>query len=559
MRMSGAGNQDEINNVLTTEGPKKTGGGKRSRLSEVVREAVEINPTVKKPRLGTGLAVPPQSKAGQTPVIASKQGQSVKSPGSFQRVQKKFTLAYHPGNLSTDSHWSFVLSTARNEWIRLSPDSVSAVVYGTYLNPTYAAGGATDEIKTQYHALQAGKNKPLMYVDPSVQGTGFVKQVEVLVNKTPVYTNEFNSHLIHYARMSRVFCGRPEPFFNTTSDLLFTDAKPNAITRHATRPFDMGSYNSKQGVRVPIYLHGVWPFEAKNNTLETIDRKSEDAPVLPPGTTLEIRLITYPNHSAGIFHSGITSLVDYLNTEQAVVPPENPPQISFREVVLSYESSVLTEADHLRMYQALQAPNGSNVLGYIFDIPRSQNQTLAANQSYTENSFVVPPYCRLIYLLFQPTYAGVVLEHKHKPLSGLSSFPKACSKISIEFAGEKQLECNELVNFGSNDSVHEIEKWQYFKYLKDRNLVQRMDQIFPRGETSVNGVLLYDLRHFMSSKSEILKIRLEFAAGSTSPANQQLVLLSVHPNGRAICQSGGSTNDLQWKIETFDYTLDPKM
>lgn len=184
--MSGAGNQDEINNVLTTEGPKKTGGGKRSRLSEVVREAVEINPTVKKPRLGTGLAVPPQSKAGQTPVIASKQGQSVKSPGSFQRVQKKFTLAYHPGNLSTDSHWSFVLSTARNEWIRLSPDSISAVVYGTYLNPTYAAGGATDEIKTQYHALQAGKNKPLMYVDPSVQGTGFVKQVEVLVNKTPV-------------------------------------------------------------------------------------------------------------------------------------------------------------------------------------------------------------------------------------------------------------------------------------------------------------------------------------------------------------------------------------
>lgn len=565
--MAGVQNQDEINNAVTGEEgeptavkPSKT--GKRSRLSEVVRNA-EINPTVRKPRLSTGLAVPPQSKAGVTPVISNKQGQGVKMAGTFQRVQKKICTVYNPGNISTDAHWSFVVTTARNEWIRLSPDSVSVVLYGSYNNPDPkdAGAGVSDEESATRHALQASKNRPGMFLDPSVQGTGFVKQVEVLINKVPVYTNDFNSHLLHYARMSKVFCGRADPFFTSGSDLSFKDdVASNNVTRHATRPFDMGSWDSKDGVRIPILLHGIWPFEAKNNTLETIDRKLEDPPVLPPGTTLEIRLLTYPGHSAGIFHSGITSLNDYMNTDQAVNHPAAANvQISFREVILSYESSILTESDHLRMYQALQAPNGSNVLGYIYDVVRSQHQMLAANQSYTENSFVVGPYCRLFYLMFQPSYAGMLMDSKKKPLSGFSCFPKSCSKITLEFAGEKQLECNDLINFGRYETVHEIEKWQYFRYLKDRNLISRMDQIFPRDEVCVNGVLLYDLRHFMSSKSEILKVRLEFAAGEASPKEQQLVLLSVHPNGRAICQSGGTRNDLQWQIETFDYTLDPKM
>jgi hypothetical protein len=56
----------------------------------------------------------------------------------------------------------------------------------------------------------------------------------------------------------------------------------------------------------------------------------------------------------------------------------------------------------------------------------------------------------------------------------------------------------------------------------------------------------------MSDKVELLTIQHEFANTATSPLKQQVVCLSVHPNGKATCRSGSTQYEWIWEFSTIN-------
>ena len=60
--------------------------------------------------------------------------------------------------------------------------------------------------KAEHWALNAQKGQPEMFFDPTVQASGLVKGVDVYINNVLVNSNgTLNNHLLHYARVSRIF------------------------------------------------------------------------------------------------------------------------------------------------------------------------------------------------------------------------------------------------------------------------------------------------------------------------------------------------------------------
>jgi hypothetical protein len=124
--------------------------------------------------------------------------------------------------------------------------------------------------------------------------------------------------------------------------------------------------------------------------------------------------------------------------------------------------------------------------------------------------------------------------------------------MTIGFAGESNLISNVLEEFGNPNHTNRISKHILYDLCKKTGITSAsFDEWFPRGTVatgdSVIQALVLDLRTFASFKTERLTLCCQFGSeqADVSPKNIQVVLLTVHPNGQAICkyeQTAGGYN-----------------
>jgi hypothetical protein len=159
------------------------------------------------------------------------------------------------------------------------------------------------------------------------------------------------------------------------------------------------------------------------------------------------------------------------------------------------------------------------------------------------------PWARLVYIGFIPAWGVYVMDNKMRPLSGFSTFPKDCSKIDIKFAGRRELVTDGFERFGIPGEHNQISQKIFYDYLISHRMTDAtFDQIFPSDPTeqSLIQVFLLDLRSKMSDKLETLEVSCHFAAGKESPKDLNVVVISVHPNGRAVCFLADSKLDYHY-------------
>lgn len=493
--------------------------------------------------------IPGFNLAGRPETLKSKEG-------GLKRNEIKSVGPYHTNDVNTDTYWHFVIRSSKNEWIRFKPDSISVILYGTYANPNYLAGDANPERASARHALRAGISLPGMYLDPSVLGTGFVDRVDVSINNVPVPTNTaVGKLLLQYVRMARIFNTKTGPLLTKNTSAVFpVGAGGGALARNAltsamavaTAPFDYHTHNSVTGQRVPIFLDGIFPFDFKNRTLESVDRQKEQNLFFPPDTEISIKVHVHPSKIESVFHDNI-NMGNYFVTDAVADRPNGALALTIQEVTLEYESAELMASEHVKaMKQYIDGGLGV----YDYDIVRGQNQPLTANSSFTITTFQIMPQARLAYILFLPDHATFPQEATRKPLSGLSRFPANSAKMSIEFGGEKNIVTPFFENFGHTGENHQISKKIYHDYLIRNNMTScKFDDFFPRtaNEFSLIQAFVLDLKNHMSDRTELLNITSTYSGGQ-SPANQQIVCISVHPNGRATCRSSGTKFDWIWSF-----------
>lgn len=480
--------------------------------------------------------------------------------GIFKSVNRKVQSAYHPGNLTTDSFWHFRIDSAKGEWIRVFKDSISAIVFAQIRNAGFAAMGATEEERAEFHSCLSQQGLPVLYLDPTVMGACFVKNVSVSINNVPVESNCHLQHIIQYVRMNRIFNEKPDVHFKYNTDLVYPDAGvpfSQALFK-ATEPFDYRNVLRGDGVRIPIYMDSVFPFDLQNLTCQTLDKKKENSLFLPPESQLDIRISMQPNKMIGLFNDRFN--FDGYMRDPPLAAAAHRLFLHFTDACIEYESAILTPKAHLESMKVFNTPGKFGT--YDYDIIRSQQQMIPNNTSFTDTNFQIMPYCRLVYIMFLPTWACQdMYQATNKCLSGLSQFPAECTKIKINFAGVSNLICEEFERFGDYDETHQISKFIYFNYLKERKLVKQMEDVFPRvpiTRRAVNQAFVIDLKTYMSHKTENLKIMCEYGGGAVSPMNRMMLVISVHPNGRAIVRSSGNSgnaNPWSWEFPSRTFNL----
>jgi hypothetical protein len=106
---------------------------------------------------------------------------------------------------------------------------------------------------------------------------------------------------------------------------------------------------------------------------------------------------------------------------------------------------------------------------------------------------------------------------------------------------------------GTNSELSKKLLYQYLKNL--RAFAGEFDDLFPRYEAQRSLVqgFVFDLKDYMSSNTEHLNIQCEFAGPGavTSPANTQIVVFSVHRNGRATCQQADHPFSYIWNFTQY--------
>ena len=512
------------------------------------------DPPIKKTKMtkkGAKAQAPPQEGGFNIPGfnLAGRPDKLKRTEGALKRNEVKAVGPYHTSNVNTETFWHFNIRSSKNEWIRFNRHSASFLLYGTYDNPNRDAAHALPERAAERHALRAGSNTPGMFVDPSVLGTGFVDRIDVSINNVPVPTNTtVGKLLLQYVRMASIFNTRPGPLFATSSDVAFgaNRAANKEPMKVASEPFDYYTYDCATGARVPIFLDGIFPFDFKNRTIESIDREKEQSLFFPPDTEIDIKIHVHPSKIESIFHNEC-HLARYFDMARNADRPGGNLRLSIQEVTMEYESAELTAAEHVR---ALKQYMEGGLGIYDYDIVRGQNQPLTSDASFTVNSFQVMPQARLAYIMFLPDFATFPQEITRKPLSGLSRFPANSSNLSIDFAGEPNIITPNFINFGHQSENHQISKKIYYDYLVRNNMTScKFEDFFPRSadEYSLIQCFVLDLKNYMSDRTEMLTIRSTYTGG-TSPARIQVVCLTVHPNGRATCRSSGTQFEWIWNF-----------
>jgi len=457
------------------------------------------------------------------------------------------------GNLAAEPVLYFTVRSSKNEFVRFSSTSLSLVVYGTYNNPARRrvdAIGANPENTAEVHALRARLGQPRLWLDPSIMGTSFIDKVEVTVDNVPVPTNSCTGqYLQHYVRCCRVMNARPGPHFTKTSQWAYPlGGQLSEPLRVGSSPFHYNAWDSTMGIRVPVYLDGVFPFSFKNRTQESIEKVKQPNLFFPPDTTFEFKVTMRRSKMEALFNNEINAL-NYFDRDAVVGLLDNNIRFTFQEATVQVESAELTPALHIDTMTKFFSDKGR--AHYDYSIPRIQKQSLAAGQSFTENSFQVLPYARIAYVLFVVDHQVTVMEHTRRPLSGFSRFPANCTKLSVGFQGDNKLITESFERFGFSGETSQITKAIYYQYLKDNHMTaDAFGDFFPLDpdDTALNQLFCLELKNHMSANTENLVVQCEFAAGATSPEHLQILLITVHPNGLAICRSGSTNYSWIWEF-----------
>ena len=535
--------------VSSAEKPAK----KRKKLKsvETIKKKIEGS-FVAAPETGGDNATPPLpgfNLAGRPDFLKNRDV-------GLKKSQVKTSGPYHTPDINTESYWHFVIRSNKNEWIRFSPDSISLLIYGSYNNPAQDTSSTDPEKKAAKHALQAGAGLPFMYLDPSVMGTSFIHRVDVTINNVPVPTNSYVGNLLlQYVRAARIFNHQAKNFLALNTDVASASTRSSlsSTMKKAVSAFDYYDPLSSQGARIPVYLDGIFPFSRKNATSESIDKTREQNLYFPPDTCVEIRVHVYRSKTEALFHHQL-SLDEYFSTTRtSVTAPNTDITLTFQQVILEYEAVELKAPEHIKaMKQYLAGGLGT----YNYDIIRGQHQSLEAGQSSTQTVFQISEFARIIYILYIPDWATFPMKSTNKPLSGFTRFPENVTSISIGFAGEQHLITERFENFGIRGTDSEITKKIFYNEGKsNRKHNLSFGQIFPREKDvySLVQAFVLDVKDYMSDKVELLTIQHEFANNANSPAKQQVVCLSAHPNGKATCRSGSTQDEWIWEFSSINF------
>ena len=531
-------------------------GGKRSKHKSKHRDGR----VTKNQRKGSSKLVAPPvfSTAPLTPKdnLAGRVDHYIRNILGVKRIQTKTAKPYHQINFTTEPTITFEIRSTKDEFIRFHHDSIQLVYYASYLNPNgNLAAAAGTEQNAQRHSLRASAARPRMFLDPSVMGTGFFYKVEVSVDNVACNTNnDLNNLLIQYVRSARVYNSKPPgPYFATSADFNYGDPL-GAAMREGMQPFDAPSWNSREGYRMPVYLEGIFPFDLKNRTLESIDHREEPNLYFPPDTCITIKLHAHRTKMESIFHPEIANNLDQYWNRAANVGNYDALGLRFtiQDAVLNYESVKLHPIQHVDLMKAYR----HGLAQYDYDRVCGQYTPLMGDLSLTENRFQIDPFARLIYVLFLPDYATFTIDALRRPLSGFSRFPEGCSNMSISFASEENIIHDRLENFGIAGRRVENGKGVYWTNLKNSRITSAaFEQWFPKNaaEYSVIQALVIDLRNTSSQKMETLVLRMEFSGNNRSPQHQQIVVLSVHPTGQLQCSMDNNTGRWIWNFATKTY------
>ena len=526
---------------------RKKAGSSRKRTSGRNERDVIVNvPTTRNvlPAFTDAPRAPAENLAGKPDLLQ-------RSDLDVKKVTQKHATPYHTGDLNTESFLHFVIHSNSQEWIRFNRNSLSMVVFFQYKNANYQAGGDPNtENGNEWHATNASQNKPNIFCDPDVMGSGFFNRVEVVINNVPVPTNSGIADMfLHYCRSNRVFnAHNKDPHFVFDTNFKMDAANINSeVMKAATRAFSHGDWNSRVGVRIPIFLDGIFPFDLKSDIVQSLEAKKQEKLYFVPNTALEVKLYYQRTKMEAIWHSEMTS-TRYFSGTEAVNPPVQM-RMGIQSAALEYESVELHPAQHIEL---LKSFSSNKFAYYQYDIPRGQHQSLTHGASITDNSFQIMPFARLIIILFLKDWSCFPMENKRRPLSGWSQFPANCTKLRLAYAGEPYLITESFNRFGIAGEQNHLSKKTYYEYmLKNRFTSLPFEAFFPKDpkvKSLVQGFVI-DVRNHMSKQTKLLHINCEFAGANTSPADTQIAVISVHPNGEARCRNVGTgLYDWEWEF-----------
>ena len=451
--------------------------------------------------------------------------------------------------INTDSQWTFVVQSNKKEFIRFFANSLTCSLYSVIPTPDHDAASANPQLAAVNNSTRSLEGTPTCFLDPSVMGTSLVKSVRVTVNGVPVQSNQgLDPHLLHYVRCSRIFNSKPEPYLAKEDSIAVGTTRINSSTpmKTALRPFDHYAWNNTRPNRIPIFLDGIWPFDHRNRSVESIDRQREQPLYLPPDTRLEITVELHRDKMSGVFHDGCHTPLVYFRAANAA---PNTVKTTIEDVLLEYESCELSAKEH---EETIRKYRSGEMAYYDFDQVHSQVQNLDAGVAYSIKHFQIQPHCRLVYLLFLPNHAVFSMPNTNKPISAWSRFPAHCTEMNISFAGESDLITQKLENFGVHARNNEISKKIFYDYLTSKNLFNGpFEELFGGEPTnqSLLHILPVDLKHLLSAKTERLSLELKFSGADLSPDKIQIMCLSVHINGRAVCSADQSVHDWKWEFK----------
>jgi len=449
-------------------------------------------------------------------------------------------------NLNSESNIHFCLHTGAYEWVHVNREAISLVVYTTAKNANYnanaviAAGqpnaGQPDLVnRTEWHATTRGS--PALFLDPDVSGRGFFTRIEVIVNDQLVPTNNCLGTLFtQYSRVMAMFADenpkKRKRHFKELAEWNFPAQAGalNKIMMEATKPFSMKDYKDDKGQRIPVPLDGIFPFDLKASIHQSIEKVLPQVLFIAPSTKLEVKLYFMPTRMECLFHNQVKP-TNYYDLAENVGDPHQL-RMTIQSAVMEYTSVELFPAVHTELMSQYRA---KKMAYWNFDIPRAQHQPIQSGASYVESTFQIYPYCRSLVIAFQPDYATFPQPHTKRPLSGWSTFPKGCTKLQVEYAGVSL--GGPFINFGIRGVNNELSMHKYYNYLNELNLAGNFsfEELFPPSATSRSLIqyLVFDVRHLMLNRMQLLRIAMEFSGNDLSPTGHQIAVYSLHPNGRA--------------------------
>ena len=475
-------------------------------------------------------APPPASKnlAGAPDLISRTE------MGHKMRISKIINPCSPPNEMA---HIHFMLQTGATEWVHFPKDSISLVLIAMTRNPNYdpnALAGQANAI--EYN--NATRGAPTLMIDPDIGGRGLFTRAEVIINDKMVPTNDsLNQLFCHYARYQAIFESeegrkKKRPHFKNLSEFAYANIANSKIMTSATDMFANRDENDREGQRIPVPMDGIFPFDLKSAIHSSIEGVSAQELFFPPSTKFEVKLYYQQSKMEFIFHNEVTA-ANYYGDGNVNAP------LQMRFTVTSIDLEYISVELHPKKFiDEMERFRGKNMAYYEYDIPRAQYQNIAPGASFAENTFQINPYCRSILIAFHPNRSVLYQPHTRRPLSGWSTFPVGCTKIQVDYA-QQSLLGYPLVNFGIRGTHSDASMRQYYNYLKKLNLTDNFTQeeLFPAnnadGNRSLIQYLLFDCRHLMLDKIQLLRIGMEFSNAAQSPVDHSIVVVSIHPNGRA--------------------------